>query len=443
MSHFGKYQVYRPGFIRPLGYIVLSCIMLVACSGLGETARYKSQADQFTSENRLAEAVLTYRQALISDPDNPDLLSGLGMALAAQGRNRSAARILNQAAMKKPDDISIKNALAELISQPQDGLSLNLTWFVGATDSEPVGAAAASGRIFIVYGGGRLMTLEQASGQLLWDIESPVAFVSPPAADADQVWVGAEDGSVFVYDAESGQMVGSYRTAGAIYASPALTPDIAFCPSNDGSLYALNRTNLELVWKAVIGEALHVSPLVSEQAVYVGSNDGRLYAFRASTGERIWSHGILTQGAVESVPSSANGWIFVGSGDGRIYALDAETGGEYWRFSTPDAIYARPLVLNDQIVVASSGQVLASIRYLDGIPSWSLFFEHPITEAPVFFKDRLYLVTRGDPRLFAVDHQTGKLLGELNTGDWIAYGPLVAGTDLILVGKDGAAFLYR
>jgi hypothetical protein len=55
----------------------------------------------------------------------------------------------------------------------------------------------------------------------------------------------------------------------------------------------------------------------------------------------------------------------------------------------------------------------------------------------------LYLATRGDPRLFAVDPQTGSLVGELNTGDWIANGPLVAGSDLILVGKDGAVFLYR
>ncbi len=433
----------RLSLIRPFGYIVLACLVLAACSGLGVSVKYKSQADQFMAEGRLAEAVLTYRQALISDPGNPDLLNGLGLALAAQGRDRSAAQTLNRAAIKKPDDASIKNALAKLITQPQNGLSLNLTWFVSAIDSEPVGAAVAAGRVFVVYEGGRLMMLDQASGQVLWNIETPVALVSPPAADADQVWVGAEDGSIFVYSAASGQTLGRYLTNGAVYAAPALTLDIAFCPSNDGSLYALKRTNLALVWKAVIGEALHVSPLVSEQAVYVGSNDGRLYALSASTGERIWTYGILTQGAVESVPTFADGRIFFGSGDGRIYALDAGTGGEYWRFSTPDAIYARPLMLNDQLVVASSGQVLASIRYLDGVPSWSLSFEHPITEAPVYFKDRLYLVTRDDPRLFAVDYRTGKNLGELNTGDWVSFGPLIAGTDLILVGKDGAVFLYR
>ncbi len=422
---------------------VISMAALAACSGLGESATYKSQAARFMADGRLGEAVLTYRQALTAEPDDPSLLSGLGMALAAQGRHRSAARTLHQATLLKPEDAVSAKALANLIIRPEDGLSLKLAWIVGVAEDQPVGAAAASGRIFVVYASGRLLALKQASGQVLWDTRAPVPLVSPPAADTDQVWVGAEDGSILVFAAKSGQMLGSYRTEGAVYAAPTLSSDTAYCVSNDGSLYALRRNRFELVWKAAIGQALHASPLLGNQSVYVGSNDGHLYRLKASTGERIWPDGILTQGAIESVPSLADGRVYVGSGDGRIYALDATTGHEYWHFSTPDAIYAQPLVLNQQLIVASSGQVLASIQISDGIPSWSLHFEHPITEAPVVFKDRLYTATRGDPRLFAVDPQTGRFLGDLNTGDWIAAGPLAAGTDLILVGQDGAVFLYR
>jgi eukaryotic-like serine/threonine-protein kinase len=423
--------------------IVLVCLVLAACSGSGETARLTRQADQFMAEGRLAEAVLTYRQGLISHPDDLDLLSGLGMALAAQGRGRSAAEVLNRAATLKPEEASPKNTLAGLITRPEDGLSLNLAWISGSTDSEPVGAAAAAGKIFVSYADGHLSSLDQTSGQLLWDIQAPAALVSSPAADAGQVWVGAENGSVLVYATGSGQSMGSYLTAGAVYAAPVLGPVLAYCASSDGSLYAIDRATLKLVWKALIGEAMHASPLVNGQSVYVGSNDGRLYGFDAVGGERIWPYGIPTQGAIESVPSLADGRIFFGSDDGRVYALDAETGGEYWRFSTPDAVYARPLVLDEQVIVASSGRELDSIRYSDGAPSWRLPFDKPITDAPVLFKDRLYLVTLGDPRLFAVEARTGKRLGELNTGDWITRGPFLAGSDLILVGKDGAVFLYR
>ena len=433
----------RTSLVHALSCILISCIMLAACAGIGRAARYKTQADQFMADGRLGEAVLTYRQALTAEPDDPGILSGLGMALAAQGRGRSAAVILHRVASKRPDQAATTNALAALVTQPQDGLSLKLAWIVSTVEAEAVGAAAASGRVFVVYADGRLMALAQASGQLLWETQTPVALVSPPAADADQVWVGGEDGSILVYAAKSGQLLGSYLTDGAVYAAATLTPEIAYCASNDGSLYALRRSSLKLVWKAVIGDALHVSPLVAGPSIYVGSNAGRLYGLQASTGERLWPEGIITQGAVESVPAFSNGRIFVGSGDGRMYALDAQTGHEYWHFSTPDAIYAQPRVLNEQVIVASSGRLLASIRISDGTPSWTLKLEHASTEAPAVFKDRLYLATRGDPRLFAVDPLNGKLLGDLNTGDWIAHGPLVDGTDLVLVGQDGSVFLYR
>jgi outer membrane protein assembly factor BamB len=431
----------RYSFIRSIVTILVMCFILAACSG--ESARYKSQAEQFLAEGHLPEAVLTYRQALISHPDDPELLSGLGMALAAQGRGRSAAGALIQANTLKPGDASIINVLAKLVTQPQDGLELTLAWISTTAGSEPVGAASAAGRIFVAYADGRLWALDQASGQDLWEAQAPEALTSAPVADSGQVWVGAEDGSIFVFDAGSGQILGSYRTAGEVLAAPLLTAEMAYCPSNDGFLYALSRSTGTLAWKAEIGAAMHASPVVGDKIVYVGANDGRLYGLNASNGERIWPYGIPAQGAVESVPSLANGRVFFGSGDGRIYALDAETGGEYWHFSTPDAVYARPLVLNDQLIVASSGLELASLGISDGTPSWRLLFDHPITEAPVFYQDRLYLGTRGDPRLFAVDPRTGRLLGELNTGDWIAQGPLVAGSDLVLVGKDGAVFLYR
>jgi outer membrane protein assembly factor BamB len=182
---------------------------------------------------------------------------------------------------------------------------------------------------------------------------------------------------------------------------------------------------------------------VSGQTVYVGCVDGRLYGFNVSSGERLWLYGIPTQGAVESVPVLSEEKVFFGSGDGRVYALDAETGGEYWRFSTPDSVFASPLVLGDNLLIASSGQVLASVRLLDGTTNWKTRFNHSLTESPVFFKDRLYLAARGDPRLFVMDPRDGKILEELNTGDWIAQGPLMAGNELVMIGKDGAVILYR
>ena len=98
--------------------IILVCLLLSACAG--ESARYKSQADQFLAEGHLAEAVLTYRQALITHPDDPDLLHGLGMSLAAQGRGRSAEAALERAAALQPADASTQSRAGE-VDHPSSG----------------------------------------------------------------------------------------------------------------------------------------------------------------------------------------------------------------------------------------------------------------------------------------------------------------------------------
>ncbi len=164
----------RHGFPLPFALIpiLLACLSLAACSAAGESARYKSQADQFLAEGHLAEAVLTYRQALISHPDDPELLSGLGKALSAQGRSRSAAEVLKRAASLKPNDSSIQTSLAKLATRPQEGLSLKLAWFSSGIESEAVGAVLAEGKIFVAYADGHLLALDQGSGQSVWQIET-------------------------------------------------------------------------------------------------------------------------------------------------------------------------------------------------------------------------------------------------------------------------------
>ncbi|MBN1303664.1 MAG: PQQ-binding-like beta-propeller repeat protein [Anaerolineales bacterium] len=426
-----------------LGLSIILCSMMAACSGSMNAARYAQQADQFASQGSFAEAVLTYRQALIADPDNPDLLFKLGKTLAAQGRNRSAAQTLNRAASIRPADKSIQKTLDTLESEPQDGLSLELAWISSLVEAEPIGAAVSSETVFIVYPGGRLLALDLEAGKVLWNFSARVEFISPPAADAQQVWVGTEDGALIIFDARSGETLGAFNTNGPVYAPPALTSTTAFCPSNDGWLYAVNRVSLKQEWRSETGDSLHLSPLVRGNNVYVGSNDGRVYAFDINSGERTWAYGILTQGAVESVPVFAEDRILVGSGDGRIYALEAGSGGEFWRFSTPDAVYASPIPFKEQVLVASSGLVLASVGLTDGIEKWRLAVDNPITETPAVFKNQLFLIMRSSPYLYAVDPATGEQIGKLNTGDWLSFGPLVSGKNLILVGKDGSVLLYR
>jgi outer membrane protein assembly factor BamB len=162
----------------------------------------------------------------------------------------------------------------------------------------------------------------------------------------------------------------------------------------------------------------------------------------AASGQARWQGGILTHGAVESRPTIVNGRVYVGSGDSRLYCLDAATGGEYWHYSTSDAIYASPLLEDGVVYVASSGNLLAALDALSGEPVWKLRIRIALIYTLALGQDAIYFVAQGDPNLYAVDKGSGKLRWALDTGDWLASGPVIASGHLYLAGKDGTVLAY-
>jgi outer membrane protein assembly factor BamB len=52
-------------------------------------------------------------------------------------------------------------------------------------------------------------------------------------------------------------------------------------------------------------------------------------------------------------------------------------------------------------------------------------------------------VAAGDPHLYAVNAQTGRQLWQLDTGDWLASGPVIADGVVYLAGKDGTVMAWN
>jgi outer membrane protein assembly factor BamB len=126
-----------------------------------------------------------------------------------------------------------------------------------------------------------------------------------------------------------------------------------------------------------------------------------------------------------------------------VYALAADKGGEYWRHSTPDAIYARPLVISDTVYVASAGNTLSALNVLTGDLVWELDAKSALRHAPAWADGTLYYVAAADPHLYAVDAASGQPLWQIDTGDWLAAGPVIADGMLVLLGQDGAVMGYK
>ena len=406
-------------------------------------ARFVVEGDRLSADRRSAEAILAYRQAVAQDSWHVPALRKLARAYAAQGRRRLAQQYLQRAAALQPGDAGVVADLKELALPEPTGGPLKPVWQAPIGSGAPTGLVVEGGAIYVAYEDGVVKALDAATGALRWESKLPARASSAPAAGGGLALVGGEDGALHALNAADGHPRWRYQTAAPIYAAPTVTAEAIYAPSGDGSFSALAPSDGKLLWKIDATAPLTGRAAVADGIVYFGSADGRIYGVDAATGREVWGSGIVAQGAVEAQPTVSDGRVLIGAGDSRVYALAADKGGEYWRHSTPDAIYARPLVISDTVYVASAGNTLSALNVRTGDLTWELGAKSALRHAPAWVAGMLYYVAAADPHLYAVDAATGSPLWQLDTGDWLAAGPVIADGMMVLLGQDGAVMGFK
>lgn len=403
-----------------------------------EAERLLRVGDQYLAENRLPEAVLAYRQAVAVDGSHQEALRSLANAYRSQGRERMASRIQTRVDPDSPDSerrsIAMPAAIAGVL-EPR--------WIVAPFEGTPTGGAVSDDQLVVAYEEGVIAALHVQSGELAWISQFQQPITSSPATDRDLVLIGLADGTLQALDLRDGAQRWSFDTGGPIYSPATCDEANVFIASSDGTLYAVDRINGELLWKFSTPGALHGTPEAAEGILYFGSLDGKIYAVESGTGAPVWKDGIPTSGPVEAQPLFYQDRLITGSGDGRVYSMDPSSGGQYWRVSTPDAIFTRPLAMDNVLYIASSGRKLIALDFESGKRIWEANFPVPLRNPPALTEKILFQAGDGDASLYIIDRKNGRLIGEAQTGDWIFAGPWIRNGMLFLLGKDGAGMAFE
>ncbi len=402
-----------------------------------QSERFRLEGDRLLTEDRKAEAILSYRAALENDPANLAAAKSLADLYAGQNRRRLAQQVLEAAIARAPQESGLSQALAALGAPLPASGPLKLRWQARPGQAEPVGFTLENQRLYVSLADGSVICLEAGSGQVCWQKMLPARATSAPAVGAGRLWLGAQNGILYGLSLENGETVWKFATKAPVYVPPALSGDTVYLASGDSSLYAVNLSDASLKWSFATRGPLHARPTLADGVLYFGSNDAHLYALEASSGVPFWKDGVLTQGAVESQAVVDAGRVYIGSGDSRLYCLATASGGEYWRISTPDAVYAPVVVAGDTLYAASAGNSLYAIQKITGKKQWEVRARSAITAPPVSFGSALVYVAASDPHLYAVNPTSGAPLYQVDTGDWLAAGPQQLNGLLYLLGKDG------
>lgn len=165
------------------------------------------------------------------------------------------------------------------------------------------------------------------------------------------------------------------------------------------------RSEPSIKWQTKISSTWLMPPILADGALYTGSGDGVIYALDAQNGQEIWSTGGFSQ--LENSGAVADDMLIVGGYDKRVRALNRHTGEVLWSFDTASFVQASPLIVGEQIYIATDRALYA----LD-LTSGQLQWEAPTGDENAYMGPPAYedgiIYTTGGKQLLAVDAAHGE-----------------------------------
>ncbi|MFB7676337.1 PQQ-binding-like beta-propeller repeat protein [Kitasatospora purpeofusca] len=195
-----------------------------------------------------------------------------------------------------------------------------LRWSVPVGEDVPSRPVERAGVLYVTAGT-RVYALDAASGAERWRFEAPVVLFTPPALDADAVYVADYLGTVYALDAATGRDRWRAATGTRQGAEPVVVGDGTVLVGSGEVLYALEAAGGRERWRYTARGEIVGSPAVADGLVHLGSRDHSLHTLDLASGQLRWELG--TKGELTGSPVAVGGKVFVGSKDRCVYALDA------------------------------------------------------------------------------------------------------------------------
>ncbi|MFC3282819.1 outer membrane protein assembly factor BamB [Litchfieldella rifensis] len=207
--------------------------------------------------------------------------------------------------------------------------------------SEVLAAPQANSRLLIVQSvDGAVTALDRATGDERWVYTGSQPALTLRGTGTPQViepvsFVGFANGRLATLDNRSGQSLWEMRVAVPqgrsevdrlvdLDGQPVLTPDgRLYVTSYNGRLVALEATSGEMLWERE--QSSYLTPLVVGDHLFTVNDAGHVLAMDALSGREIWRSTDL-EGRWLTSPAFADGRLVFGDFEGYVHLLDASSG---------------------------------------------------------------------------------------------------------------------
>jgi outer membrane protein assembly factor BamB len=231
-----------------------------------------------------------------------------------------------------------------------------------------------------------------------------------------------------------------------------------FATTGYGDVIALNAESGDEIWRTPIGTPIHGPPAVAGGRVLAITIENDVIALSAETGARVWPpHQAISEPAGllgTGTPAVAGDIVVAPFSSGEVVAMRADSGRVLWTDTLGSTrrtdelaflsdIRATPVIDGEQVYATSFAGVIASIDLFSGQRVWER--EAGGLDSPWAAGSYLYFVT-GQQELLCLMRDSGAIVWvtqlprfeneEKREDPVLWYGPILAGSQLIVVSSD-------
>jgi outer membrane protein assembly factor BamB len=241
------------------------------------------------------------------------------------------------------------------------------------------GVGAGAGYVFLGTTLGEVIAVSAADGQEIWRSRVDSEVLAAPVVGEDLVFVQTIDGRLMALEEDTGEIRWSIDNQVPVLtlrgtSTPVYSAAVVYTGFSNGMLNAVRAETGEPIWehRVMLPEGrseldrlvdIDGAPLVAGPVVYAVSYQGKLKALRRADGAMLWEHDVSSFLDL----SLGYGQVYVVSDGDVVTAIDQQSADVTW---TQDALQRRkltsPVAFSNYVVVGDSEGYLHVLAQSDG-----------------------------------------------------------------------------
>jgi outer membrane protein assembly factor BamB len=333
-------------------------------------------------------------------------------------------------------------------NQPALSKPLHVKWAFEAENISNITPVVNDGAVFVPLNNGTIVSLQKESGALSWKSDLGGFITSSPTADSRGVYLASEispsvgskypqaTGVLRALGSQSGVTLWMRTLPSPVIGAIASNATTLFGRSSDGRIYAVKKENGEIGWIKYGSPPFNSSPILYGEKLYALDAGGYLYAIEVATGRTLWRYRTRARSAASL--ALIEGMVYAGSDDGYVHAIEEATGRMKWRARTGAAVQA--VQAAGRCVLATSlDNFVYCLSKQRGGKVWKRQLPGRVAARPLVLEDEVLLSPLTGDECVVLSLQDGRKLNSVYVGEDnnSEADPLLSGDLLLITTRKG------